>query len=253
MIGDFAVEIKDLTISYHGIKALEDISFQIPYSQLVGIIGPNGAGKSTLIKGIMGLLHIESGNIRIFNETVQKVYKKIAYVPQHSDIDLAFPILVEEAVMMGRYPHLSWWQRITQKDKEIVASALQKLGICQLKKRQIGELSGGQRQRVFLARALAQQADLFFLDEPFAGTDVMSEEIIINQLKELRNEGKTIFVVHHDLSKVQDYFDEVILLNKKLVKHGSSQDVFCVEDLCEAYNGSIKIAEKNNRLLVVGQ
>ena len=250
---DFAIEIKDLTISYHGIKALQDISFQIPSCQLVGIIGPNGAGKSTLIKGIMGLLHIESGNIRVFNQPVKKVYKKITYVPQHNDIDLNFPILVEEAVMMGRYPHLSWWQKPGKQDKEIVQSALRKLGVEQLRKRQIGALSGGQRQRVFLARALAQQADLFFLDEPFAGIDVLSEEIIINQLKQLKSEGKTIFIVHHDLSKVEDYFDEVILLNKRLIKYGSSQDVFCIEDLCEAYNGSIKGAQKNNQLLVVGQ
>ncbi|ABR47821.1 ABC transporter related [Alkaliphilus metalliredigens QYMF] len=250
---DYVVQVDNLTVSYYGNTALQNISFAVEPSQLVGIIGPNGAGKSTLIKAILGLMHIEKGNVKVFNQIIQKVNKRIAYVPQHNDIDLDFPVLVEEVVMMGRYPHLSWWQWPSKSDKQSVEKALAELGVEDLKKRQIGELSGGQRQRVFLARALVQDAELFFLDEPFSGIDVISENIIIKQLRNLKKQGKTIFVVHHDLSKAEAYFDQLILLNKNLVKYGDSKDVFKMGLLHKAYNGSIAMGRNEDQLMVVSQ
>lgn len=245
------VRVDNLSVSYYGEEALTNISFSANAQELIGIIGPNGAGKSTLIKAIMGLIPINHGKISIFEKNVSQVKKHIAYVPQRSQIDLDFPVLVEDVVVMGRYPHLKWWARPTRKDRQMARNCLDQVGMLPFSKRQIGELSGGQQQRVFIARALAQEADLFFLDEPFAGIDVTSEGIIINLLRELRNNGKTIFVVHHDLSKVDQYFDSLLLLNKKLVGFGKKDEVFEVERVRETYNGNIAVMPNNEGVLVV--
>lgn len=233
-----SIEVKDLSVSYHGAKALKDINFSLDTKQLVGIIGPNGAGKSTLMKTILGLIPSCKGKITVQGKRVDAIRKHIAYVPQRNDFDMDFPVSVEDVVLMGRYPHLTWYGRPKKKDREIAKSCLQQVGMYDFHKRQIGELSGGQQQRVFLARALAQQADFFFLDEPFAGIDVTSERIIIDILKKLRDQGKTLFVVHHDLSKVESYFDSLILLNKRLVACGKPKEVASVEQIEEAYQGS---------------
>ena len=216
-----AVQVKNLQVSYFGNEAVTNVSFEIESGKLVGIIGPNGAGKSTLIKALLGLIPIDRGHVRICGEEIQDIRRKIAYVPQRSNIDWDFPITVLETVVLGTYPNLGPFQKPRKKEKELGYECLKKVGMESFKDRQIGELSGGQQQRVFLARALAQQTEILFLDEPFVGIDVSSEETIIHILKELRNEGKTVLVVHHDLSKSSEYFDELILLNKELIGCGS--------------------------------
>ncbi|MDQ0257298.1 ABC-type Mn2+/Zn2+ transport system ATPase subunit [Evansella vedderi] len=245
------LEINQLSVSYHGEKALEDISLSIPAQQLVGIIGPNGAGKSTLIKAILGLIPGYKGKIKVLGKNVNAIRKQIAYVPQRNDVDMDFPVLVEDVVLMGRYPHLSWYGRPKKEDREIALNSLKQVGMLDYHKRQIGELSGGQQQRVFLARALAQEANLFFLDEPFSGIDVTSEKIIIDILRGLRDQGKTLFVVHHDLSKVESYFDSLILLNKRLISCGNSEEVLGVDQIEQAYEGSAVILSGENGKLVV--
>lgn len=246
------VSVNNLSVSYHGEKALHNVTFEAEAGQLVGIIGPNGAGKSTLIKAMMGLISKEKGQVEVFEKPVSKVRKRIAYVPQRSDIDMDFPVLVEDVVVMGRYPHLSWWRRPGQKDRALALNCLDKVGMGAFAKRQIGQLSGGQQQRVFIARALAQQAELFFLDEPFAGIDMTSETIIIDILRELKNEGKTLFVVHHDLSKVEEYFDSLLLLNKELKGFGPKKDVFQVDLVSATYDGNVAIMSGTESALVVG-
>jgi ABC-type Mn2+/Zn2+ transport system ATPase subunit len=248
----WALEIDSLSVYYNNLQAIKDISFQADFGKLIGIIGPNGAGKSTLIKGVLGLEKSKSNRVKVFGEAINKVRKQIAYVPQRNQIDWDFPVLVEDVVMMGRFVHLPWYKRPSTKDKEIVSTSLEEVGMSEYRGRQIGELSGGQQQRVFIARALAQQADLFFLDEPFVGIDVTSEDIIINILRNLRHNGKTVFVVHHDLSKVEDYFDQIMIINKELVSFGDVYDVFHPENLSKAYQGKIKLFKDNDKMLVVG-
>ncbi|UMZ74259.1 metal ABC transporter ATP-binding protein [Natranaerofaba carboxydovora] len=246
-----AVEVQDLCVSYYGNRVLDKINLDIPLKQIVGIVGPNGAGKSTLIKAAMGLIPIEEGKVRFFGQPASKSYKRVAYVPQHSDIDHSFPVTVQNVVMMGRYPYLSLMKRPDKKDYEAVNKSLEMVGLVNIKDKQIGELSGGQTQRVFLARALAQDSNLLFLDEPFVGIDITSEEIITGLLKELRNSGKTILVVHHDLSKADNFFDSVVLLNKCVIKYGSSEEVFKPDYLEKAYEGKVTFVSNNNNQSVV--
>jgi|Deesub1362A_J573_1020465.scaffolds.fasta_scaffold00044_24 ABC-type Mn2+/Zn2+ transport system ATPase subunit len=251
MSTDAVVEVRNLSVSYHAHRALNCVSFSVTPGQLVGIIGPNGAGKSTLVKAIVGLINVDQGEINIWQQPVAKVRKRIAYVPQRNDIDLDFPVRVQDIVMMGRFPYLGLFGRPNSKDRTIVANCLQQVGMYEFRNRQIRELSGGQQQRVFLARALAQEADLFFLDEPFSGIDLNSESIIINILKKLRDQNKTTFIVFHDLAKAIGYFDSLILLNKKLVAFGSGKTVLNAKRLSEAYQGSIAILSSTNELMMV--
>jgi len=245
------VDVRNLSVSYDGKKAFEDISFSIPAKQIVGIIGPNGSGKSTLIKAMMGLLVVDQGIVSIMNQPVSRARKRIAYVPQRNAIDADFPVLVEDVVMMGRYPHMSWWGFPSAKDRQVTEDSLIRVGMLELRKRQIGQLSGGQQQRVFLARALAQEAELLFLDEPFAGIDVASESMIMQLLKNLRDQGNTLFVVHHDLSKAESYFDSLILLKNKLIVYGKWADVFTLEYLRMAYDDRVATFTAGNELMVV--
>lgn len=235
----YALSVKNLYASYLGNIALEQVSFQVQGGSLVGMIGPNGAGKSTLIKAMIGLVPSKADYIKIFGKAVQAVRKSIAYVPQRNDIDWDFPIQVLDTVLIGCYPRLGLFKRPKKRDREWAYDCLQRVGMQDYSQRQIGELSGGQQQRVFLARALAQKADLFFLDEPFVGVDATSENMIIRILKELQSEGKTILVVHHDLSKADQYFDELILLNKRLVAKGNSSDVLAAKVIQEAYGNPL--------------
>lgn len=230
-----AVSIKHLSVSYYGKEAICDVSFTIDNGSLVGVIGPNGAGKSTLMKAILGLIPHDKGDVRIAGEPIKAMRKQIAYVPQRTNIDWNFPILVKDTVLLGTYPNLGLFRRPTKKDKQWAHHCLEQVGLVELVNRQIGELSGGQQQRVFLARALAQKAQYFFLDEPFVGIDVTSEEVIINLLRSLRDEGKVVVVVHHDLSKVKDYFDHLILINKNLIGFGPVENVYLPELMQQAY------------------
>ena len=228
-----ALNIKNLHVSYQDTEALRNISLSINTGKIVGIVGPNGAGKSTLITAILGLIPIDSGNVEIYGQTLDRMRKRIAYVPQRANIDWNFPIIVKKTVLLGTYPLLGILRRPKRRHKEWAMECLRKVGMEHHADRQIGELSGGEQQRVFVARSLAQKADCYFLDEPFIGIDVTSENIIINILRELRNEGKTIFVVHHDLTKVEGFFDDIILINKELIGCGSVNQIF-VPKLVEA-------------------
>lgn len=230
-----AIEVNNLHVSYYGKEVIQDISFSFGKGKLIGIIGPNGAGKSTMMKAILGLIPKDYGEVKIHGKEIKAMRKNIAYVPQRSDLDWDFPINVIDTVLLGTYPQLGLFRRPGKKEKKWARECLEKVGMEKFAKHQIGELSGGQQQRVFLARALAQRAEMFFLDEPFVGIDVASEQTIINILKQLRDEGKTVFVIHHDLSKVEDYFDDLILINKKLIQSGPVHDVFQRETMTRAY------------------
>lgn len=231
-----AILVKDLFVSYHGNEALNNVSFSVNEGNLVGIIGPNGAGKSTLLKALLNLISRDQGDVQILGKTIKEMRTKIAYVPQRSNIDWDFPITVIDTVLIGTYPNLGVFKRPKKSDKAWALECLDKVGMADYRHRQIGELSGGQQQRVFLARALAQKPAMYFLDEPFVGVDVTSEETIISILKELRDNGKTVVVVHHDLSKASDYFNELILLNKDLIEYGAVEKVFNPEVLGKAYS-----------------
>lgn len=238
---DTAISVRNLSVSYHGKEVLTNINFTSKFGKLVGIIGPNGAGKSTIMKAALGLIPKDSGEINIGGRPLKEMRKKIAYVPQRSNIDWDFPILVKDTVLLGTYPSLRLFQRPKKREKEWAMECLAKVGMEDFANSQIGELSGGQQQRVFLARSLAQKAEYFFLDEPFVGIDVASEEVIINLLKKLRNENKTVFVVHHDLMKVQNYFDELILVNKELIGSGPVERVFKPDLMQKAYKAPIQM------------
>lgn len=237
------VEVNNLSVSYYGNEVIKDISFSFETGNLIGIIGPNGAGKSTLMKAVLGLTPKNGGTVEICGEPLKNVRKKIAYVPQRNNIDWDFPIIVKDTVLLGTFPNLGLFKRPKKKEKELATQCLEKVGMQNFSNRQIAELSGGQQQRVFLARALAQNADFFFLDEPFVGIDVASEEVIIKILKDLRDAGKTIFVVHHDLSKVKSYFDDVIMINKELYGAGPVKQVFQPESVQKCFNMTFTLSE----------
>lgn len=236
-----ALNIQHLDVSFHNKQVLMDINLSVETGNLIGIIGPNGAGKSTLLKSILGLIPIDKGTIKIYGKPVNQMRKEIAYVPQRSDIDWDFPILVKDTVLLGTYPKLGLFSRPKQTDKDWAMECLRKVGMEAYANSQIGELSGGQQQRVFVARSLAQRAECFFFDEPFVGIDVTSEQIIIDILRQLRDEGKTVFLIHHDLMKVEDYFDELILINKSLITSGPVNLVFTNELMQAAYDAPIFI------------
>lgn len=231
-----AIAVKELYVSYFGSEALKNVSFTVEEGKLVGIIGPNGAGKSTLLKALLNLIQKEKGEVAILGKTIKEMRTKVAYVPQRSSIDWDFPITVFDTVLLGTYPKLGVFKRPKKIDKAFAYECLEKVGMTEFRNRQIGELSGGQQQRVFLARALAQEPEIYLLDEPFVGVDVTSEETIILILKQLRDLGKTVVVVHHDLRKAKEYFNELILLNKELIDFGMVEKVIRPEVLEKAYN-----------------
>ncbi len=235
------LEIHDLTVAYHQKPVLWGIDVVVPAGQLVGIVGPNGAGKSTLIKACMGLLPLASGWVTFFGERFEKAATRIGYVPQRESVDWDFPVSVMDVVLMGRYGRLGLLRRPGKADREIARRCLEKVQMLPYANRQISNLSGGQQQRVFLARALAQEADLYFMDEPFAGVDAATEAAIIAVLRELRDQGKTIIVVHHDLPTARQYFDQLLLLNMRLVAFGKTAEVFTSELLQKTYGGRLTI------------
>ncbi len=246
------IEVHDLTVTYSQKPVLWGIDLSLPKGSLVGIVGPNGAGKSTLIKAIMELIPLSSGYVKLFGQTLDEVREKISYVPQRESVDWDFPASVYDVVMMGRYGKLGLFKRPRQADREAVAESLRLVGMEAYRNRQISQLSGGQQQRVFLARALAQQAEIYFMDEPFAGVDAATEKAIVELLKRMSQEGKTVVVVHHDLQSVARYFDWLILLNMRLVASGPTTEVFKEELLQEAYGGKLTILAEVGDLLKKG-
>jgi manganese/zinc/iron transport system ATP- binding protein len=236
-----ALELHDLTVSYAKKPVLYGVDVQVPQGALVGIIGPNGAGKSTMIRAIMGLTPASSGWVQIFGETFEKSRHRVGYVPQREQVDWDFPVNVMDVVLMGRYGRRGWLRRVTKEDKKIAEESLDKVGMLPFRNRQIANLSGGQQQRVFLARALAQQSDLYLMDEPFAGVDATTERAIVTLLQDLQSQGKTILVVHHDLTTAKEYFDHMLLLNMRLVAFGKTEDVFTMEQLQKTYGGRLTI------------
>lgn len=236
-----ALEVHDLTVAYRKKPVLWGVDFEIAPGQLVGILGPNGAGKSTLIKAAMGLLPLSSGWVEVCGEPLEANRQMVGYVPQREDIDWDFPVNVMDVVLMGRYGKLGLFKRPKKKDHEIAYECLEKVNMHPFADRQISNLSGGQQQRVFLARALAQESDIYLMDEPFAGVDAATESAIITLLRELRDKGKTVFVVHHDLSTVPEYFDSVILLNARLIDYGPTKEIFTTENLGKTYGGQLTV------------
>ena len=234
-MNDIAVKVEDLTIAYYSKPVVWDVDLNIKKGKLTAILGPNGAGKSTLLKAILNLIPISSGKILFFDKTYKEFRKNISYVPQSESVDWDFPTDVLDVVMMGTYGKLGWIKRAGKKEKELSLEALKKLGMEEYVDRQISDLSGGQQQRVFLSRALVQDSEIYFLDEPLKGVDAKTEKEIMRILKELRDSGKTIVVVHHDLRTVEEYFDDVVLLNKLVVASGSVKDVFIEENINKAY------------------
>jgi manganese/zinc/iron transport system ATP- binding protein len=235
------LDIHDLTIAYHKRPVLYGIDLKVPKGQLVGIVGPNGAGKSTLIKGVMGIVPAASGSVRLFGKPFRESVTRIGYVPQRESVDWDFPVNVLDVVVMGRYGRLGLFRRPRSEDRDIARACLDKVKMLPLAGRQIANLSGGQQQRVFLARALAQESDLYLMDEPFAGVDAATESAIIDILQELKSRGKTILVVHHDLPTAKQYFDLLLLLNMRVVAFGPTDEVFNLENLQRAYGGRLTI------------
>lgn len=232
---EYVVEVEDMTVAYHIKPVLWDIDLKIPKGVLMAIVGPNGAGKSTLIKAMLDLIEPVSGKVLFNGRTYKEERKHIGYVPQSESVDWDFPASVLDIVMMGRYGKLGWFKRPGKIDREKSLEALEKVGMSQFVDRQISELSGGQQQRVFLARALVQEADIYFMDEPFKGVDAKTELAIIDILKDLKSNGKTVVVVHHDLDTVEEYFDHVVLLNTQLIESGPVSEVYTEENIERTY------------------
>lgn len=232
------LKVERLTVNYDKTPVLWDIHFEIPAGNMVGIVGPNGAGKSTLLKSLLEMVEPLSGKVEFFGKPYKKVYKSIAYVPQRTSVDWDFPITVLDVVLMGRYGKLGLLKWPKAADKEAALLALDMVGMLGFADRQISQLSGGQQQRVFIARALLQEADIYLMDEPFAGVDVATEKTIVVLLEKLKKQGKTLFIVHHDLHTVEKYFDWVILLNTCLVACGPVSEVFHSDNLLRTYGSS---------------
>jgi ABC-type Mn2+/Zn2+ transport system ATPase subunit len=243
------IDIKGLNVSYTTKRILTSIYLQVESGKSYGLIGPNGAGKSTLLKAVLGLIDDYVGDIKVLDKNIDEVRKHVAYVPQKDEIDFSFPASVNDIVMMGRYPHKSIFQRLNAEDKKIAESAMKSLEILDLRDRQIGQLSGGQQQRVFIARALAQEADIYLFDEPFVGVDITSENIIISIMKNLVKDGKTLITVHHDLTSISTYFDSVIMINQRLIAAGSVDKVFNQENLSKCYGPQLTLLQKSALLV----
>lgn len=236
-----ALEVHDLTVAFDRKPVLWNIDLTIPQGKLAGVMGPNGAGKSTLIKAVMGLLPLSSGFVKIFDQPIDAVRSRISYVPQRESVDWDFPASVLDVVLMGRYGKLGLFKRPGKADREKAMECLRQVGMEAFANRQISQLSGGQQQRTFLARALAQDADVYFMDEPFAGVDAATEKAIIQLLTTMTEARKTVIVVHHDLQTAQQYFDWLILLNTRLVAHGPVESAFTQQNLQDTYGGKLTL------------
>jgi manganese/zinc/iron transport system ATP- binding protein len=250
------VEVKDPVLETHLMGVIYDkkpaiwnVDFTLPAGKIIGIMGPNGSGKSTLLKAIMGVVEPNIGFAKVFNQNIEDVRKRVSYVPQRQGVDWDFPASVRDVVAMGRYSIKGVFKRLTKADHEIIDTSLEQVNMHPFANRQISQLSGGQQQRVFLARALAQEADLYLMDEPFAGVDASTEQSIIDLLKAMKNAGKTLVVVHHDLHTAQDYFEWLVLMNTRLVASGPINEVFNKENLNDTYGGQLTTLSKIADLL----
>ena len=233
--------VQDLTVAYHRKPVLWDVDLAMPEGQLIAVVGPNGAGKSTLIKAVLGLIPRASGRVMIYGRPYEKQRRLVGYVPQRESVDWDFPVNALDVVAMGLYGRIGWFRPVGRDHRGRALEELEKVGMAAYAQRQISQLSGGQQQRVFLARALAQDANLYFMDEPFAGVDVATERAIIALLKELKAAGKTCVVVHHDLQTVPTYFDHVVLLNMRVVEAGPVDRVFTEDNLKKTYGGKLTL------------
>lgn len=241
--------VHGLTVGYGNKPVLWGIDYRAPARSLVAIVGPNGAGKSTLIKAVLGLLPAAAGAAQFWDRPLSAVRRRVGYVPQRGSVDWDFPVSVEEVVTMGRYGMLGWLRPVARRHREAALACLDQVGMADFAKRQISQLSGGQQQRVFLARALAQEADLYFMDEPFAGIDAATETALVEVLRRLRAEGRTVVVVHHDLSTVPDYFDDVLLLNGRVVAAGPVREAFTLDNLQRTYGGRLSLLDEVSQAL----
>ena len=233
------VAVRDLTVAYREEPVLWDVDLTVPEGRLVAIVGPNGAGKSTLIKAILDLVPRTSGTVSVYGKTYKENRELVGYVPQRGSVDWDFPTTSLDIVQMGLYGKLGWIRRPGKKEREIAYECLAKVGMEDYANRQISQLSGGQQQRVFLARALAQDAEIYFMDEPFAGVDAATETAIVNVMRELREAGKTLIIVHHNLETVLEYFDWVVLLNVQVIASGPAREAFTMENVRITYGGRI--------------
>jgi ABC-type Mn2+/Zn2+ transport system ATPase subunit len=240
----YAVKVEGLSVTYDKKRVLANIYLELEQGKVYGVLGPNGAGKSTLFKSLLELVDYDYGKIKLLGKKVDKVRKEIAYVPQRDEIDRSFPASVMDVVLMGRYPFKKVFQRLNAEDKELARQALEKVDLLEYADSSIGSLSGGQQQRTLLARALCQGASLFLLDEPFVGVDATTESKVVELIKDEAEKGHTVLVVHHDLSTVTSYFDEVILLNQHLIGSGPVEDVFTEENLAKCYGAQLPILHK---------
>ena len=243
------VIVENLTVAYHRKPVLKEVSFSVPEGKLIGIIGPNGAGKSTLIKAILELTPKASGDVSIYGKPYKTQRKLIGYVPQRGSVDWDFPTNALDVVLMGRYGHIGWFKRPSKKDIDFAYECLEKVGMVEFASRQISQLSGGQQQRVFLARALAQDSSIYFMDEPFVGVDAATEKAIVTILNELKAQGKTVLVVHHDLQTVKEYFDWILLLNMRKVAIGPTEEIFTMENLQKTYGGRLAFLDNNSAIV----
>lgn len=241
-----ALTINDLTVAYNSKPAIWDVDVTVPEGVLMAIVGPNGAGKSTLIKAALDLIPRAAGTVQFYGLPYARARKFVGYVPQRGSVDWDFPTSVLDVVMMGLYGRLGWFRRPGRKERELAMKALTQVGLQDLAERQISQLSGGQQQRTFLARALVQDAQIYFMDEPFAAVDAVTERAIIAILRELRARGKTVLVVHHDLQTVPAYFDWVTLLNVEVVAVGPVAEVFTAEQLRRTYGGRVSYLHEEN-------
>ena len=241
LANDVPLKIGDLTVAYHRKPVVWDVDLTVPSAQLVGLVGPNGAGKSTLMKACLDLIPRTSGEVFMWGRPYDQVRQRVAYVPQRESVDWEFPVSALEVVTMGLYAELGWLRRVNKGAKARAMAALERVGLAEFAQHQIGQLSGGQQQRVFLARALVQSAELYFMDEPFAAVDAATERAIIEVLRTLRQQGKTVIVIHHDLATVPHYFDWMVMMNMRIVAAGPTSQVFNQENLRKTYGGQLTL------------
>jgi manganese/zinc/iron transport system ATP- binding protein len=242
--GAVPLSVSDLTVAYHRKPVIWDVEFDIPAGTLAGVVGPNGAGKSTLLKAVMNLIPRASGRIQVFGKDYAQSRRRVGYVPQRETVDWEFPVDALDVVTMGLYREIGWCLPVRAKHRRAALEALDRVGMADLAHRQISQLSGGQQQRTFLARALVQDADLYLMDEPFAGVDAATEQAIVDVLREMQQRGKTAVVIHHDLQTVSTYFDYVLLLNMRVVASGLVGEVFTADNLRKTYGGKLTLLDE---------
>lgn len=235
------LKVQNLAVTYRGLSALNSVSFAVSPGQVVGLLGPNGAGKTTLIKAMLGLVQASAGWVKFGDRPLQCQLQRVAYVPQRNQIDWDYPITVQNVVMMARTVQTGWFRGFSRQSQEWVRSALERVGMWEYRKRQIGELSGGQQQRVFLARAIAQQAELFLFDEPFNAIDRTTQDIIYEVFRELKQQNKTLLVISHDLGETLNCYDQLLLLNRQLIAMGPRLEVLTADNIQKAYGHDLSL------------